>query len=76
MVSHLKISEHIGQFPLVIVSPYDNDIIYGGSLFRRNLIDGIIGQIDRKFLIDLIIFKKTLAQRNALLKNESPIENR
>ena len=63
-----KISEHIGKFPLVMVSPYDNDIIYGGSLFRRNLIDGIIGQIDRKFLIDLIIFKKTLAQRNALLK--------
>ena len=23
-----KISEHIGQFPLVMVSPYDNDIIY------------------------------------------------
>ena len=41
-----KISDHIGQFPLVIVSPYDNDIIYGGSLFRRNLMDGIIGQTD------------------------------
>ena len=66
--SFKKISEHIGQFPLVIVSPFDNDIIYGGSLFRRNLIDGIIGQVDRKFLKDLIIFKKTLAQRNALLK--------
>ena len=69
MVSHLKkFLNTLDNFPLVIVSPYDNDIIYGGSLFRRNLIDGIIGQIDRKFLIDLIIFKKTLAQRNALLK--------
>ena len=63
-----KISEHIGQFPLVIISPYDNDIIYGGSLFRRNLIDGIIGQADKKFLNDLISYKKNLLQRNALLK--------
>ena len=63
-----KISDHIGQFPLVIVSPYDNDIIYGGSLFGRNLMDGIIGQTDKKFLIDLINYKKILGQRNALLK--------
>ena len=49
-----NISEHIGHFPLVIVSPYDNDIIYGGSLFRRNLMDGIIGQADKKFLKDLL----------------------
>ena len=63
-----NISEHIGQFPLVIVSPYDNDIINGGSLFRRNLMDGIIGQTDKIFLKDLIAYKKTLTQRNALLK--------
>ena len=63
-----KISEHIGQFPLVMVSPHDNDIIYGGSIYRRNLMDGIIGQTDKKFLKDLISYKKILLQRNALLK--------
>ena len=63
-----NISEHIGQFPLVIVSPYDNDIISGGSVHRRNLMDGIIGQTDSKFLNDLIIYKRILTQRNALLK--------
>ena len=63
-----KISEHIGQFPLVMVSPYDNDLIYGGSIFRRNLIDGIISQTDKKFLADLISYKRILEQRNALLK--------
>ena len=63
-----KISDHIGEFPLVMVSPYDNDIIYGGSLFRRNLMDGIIGQADKKFLKDLMNYKKNLLQRNALLK--------
>ena len=63
-----KISEHIGQFPLVMVSPYDNDLIYGGSVFRRNLMDGIISQTDKKFLTDLISYKRILEQRNALLK--------
>ena len=63
-----KISEHIGQFPLVMVSPYDNDLIYGGSIFRRNLMDGIISQTDKKFLADLISYKRILEQRNALLK--------
>lgn len=63
-----KISEHIGHFPLVLVSPYDNDIINGGSLFRRNLMDGIIGQTDKNFLKNLITYKKILLQRNALLK--------
>ncbi len=63
-----KISNHIGQFPLVLISPYDNDIIYGGSLFRRNLMDSIIVQTDKKFLKELIDYKKILAQRNALLK--------
>ena len=51
-----------------MVSPYDNDIIYGGSVFRRNLMDGIIGQTDKKFLTDLISYKRILEQRNALLK--------
>ena len=63
-----KISEHIGQFPLVIVSPNDTEIINGGSLFRRNLIDSIIGQTDKNFLKELISYKKVLLQRNALLK--------
>ena len=67
-----KISEHIGQFPLVIISPYDNDIIHGGSLHRRNLMDSIIGQTDKKFLKDLIGYKKILVQRNAFLKMTYP----
>ena len=68
MESCLKISEHIGEFPLVLISPYDKDIIYGGSIFRRNLMDGIIGQADKRFLNDLINYRKNLLQRNALLK--------
>tara|TARA_B100001287_G_scaffold264830_1_gene257088 strand:+ start:253 stop:1332 length:1080 start_codon:yes stop_codon:yes gene_type:complete len=63
-----KISDHIGQFPLVLISPYDVDIINGGSLFRRNLMDSIIVQTDKKFLRELIDYNKILAQRNALLK--------
>ena len=37
-------------------------------MFRRNLMDGIIGQTDKKFLKNLITYKKILLQRNAFLK--------
>ncbi len=36
-----KISEHIGRFPLVFISPYDGDLIAEGSEMRRKWMDGI-----------------------------------
>lgn len=64
-----KLAEHIGQFPVVIISPYDRDLIIEGSEFRRKWIDSIISQFDRNYLDDLQRYGKVLIQRNALLKN-------
>jgi len=63
-----KMSEHIGLFPVVFISPYDGDLIAEGSEFRRKWLDGILSQIDRKYLEDIIQFQRVLEQRNALLK--------
>lgn len=63
-----KVSEHIGQFPLVIISPADRDLIIEGSETRRKFIDGVIAQNDTAYLNTLIKYQKLLAQRNALLK--------
>lgn len=63
-----KFSEHIGFIPLVIVSPYDNDLIIEGSETRRRFIDSVISQLDASYLQQLIAYQKILAQRNALLK--------
>jgi DNA replication and repair protein RecF len=63
-----RMADHIGEFPLVMVSPYDRDLINEGSELRRKYIDSVISQFDRQYLDDLIVYNKALAQRNALLK--------
>ncbi len=63
-----KLSEHYGKFPVVIITPYDINIILEGSEIRRNFIDSIISQYNKKFLQNLIDYKKILNQRNSLLK--------
>lgn len=63
-----KFSEHIGQFPLVIISPADRDLVTEGSETRRKFIDGVISQQNKTYLQDLISYSKVLSQRNALLK--------
>ncbi len=65
---YLKIAEHIGLIPLVIVSPADQNLIIEGSSTRRKFIDGVIGQTDKIYLKNLTDYNKLLAQRNALLK--------
>lgn len=64
-----KLADHIGQFPAVMISPYDRDLISEGSDLRRKWMDGIIAQFDRRYLDDIVKYAKVLAQRNALLKN-------
>lgn len=64
-----KLSEHIGLFPTVIISPYDKDLISEGSELRRKWMDGIICQSDREYLSNIQRYNKILIQRNALLKH-------
>jgi len=68
-VAYEKLSDHIGLYPVVFISPYDGDLIAEGNEIRRKWLDGIISQIDRDYLEDLILFHRILDQRNALLKN-------
>lgn len=63
-----RLADHIGMFPVVIISPYDRDLITEGSEIRRKFIDSVISQSDKQYLDQLISYNKLLAQRNALLK--------
>lgn len=63
-----RISDHIGQFPCVMVSPYDRDLINEGSDIRRKFIDSVISQFDKPYLDNLIRYNRLLEQRNGLLK--------
>ena len=63
-----KLADHIGVFPLVIISPSDRDLIVEGSDTRRKFVDGVISQSDKIYLQNLLKYKQVIAQRNALLK--------
>ena len=70
-----RLADHIGQFPLVMISPYDRDLINDGSDLRRKYIDGVISQFDHLYLDDLLNYNKALQQRNALLKRFAETRN-
>lgn len=63
-----RLSEHIGEIPLVAVLPQDTDLINGPSAGRRQFLDMLISQYDRAYLRHLIQYQRLLSQRNALLK--------
>ncbi|MCB9195820.1 MAG: DNA replication/repair protein RecF [Flavobacteriales bacterium] len=63
-----KLADHIGQMPVVMISPDDSALILEGSETRRKFIDSIISQFDRNYLQTLQSYNRVLLQRNALLK--------
>lgn len=66
-----RLADHIGLFPLVMVSPYDVSIIIEGSEERRRFIDNVISQTDNQYLDELIAYNKIVLNRNAVLKRMS-----
>jgi len=63
-----RLADHIGQFPLVMISPSDTSIVTEGSEERRKFMDNVISQTDNQYLDILIHYNKILLQRNTLLK--------
>lgn len=63
-----KVSDHVGHIPIVLIAPDDTELIKGGSEGRRKFFDGLLSQLDRNYLEQLIRYHHFLKQRNALLK--------
>lgn len=63
-----KLAEHIGLFPLVMITPSDVNLILGGSEERRKFTDGVISQYNQLYLNDLLKYNRALQQRNNLLR--------
>ncbi len=66
-----KLSEHIGLFPIVMISPADSNLILEGSDERRKFLNSVISQYNREYLNDLIKYNRALVQRNILLRDFS-----
>lgn len=71
---HIKLADHIGEFPLVMIGPRDIYILFEGSKERRRLIDSSICQYDKTYLKDLLTYNRLLTQRNAMLKQNYAID--
>lgn len=63
-----RVSEHIGQFPVVLIAPNDTDLVREHSEDRRHFFDGVLSQLDADYLRDYLMYQQVLKQRNSLLK--------
>ncbi|MGE0771014.1 MAG: DNA replication/repair protein RecF [Cyclobacteriaceae bacterium] len=63
-----RMADHIGRFPVVMVTPNDIELIWDGSELRRRFFDSMISQIDRTYLDKLMLYNHLLKQRNSLLR--------
>ena len=66
-IKYEKISDHVGEIPVVLIAPNDTDIIRQGSELRRKFFDSIFSQSDSGYLKNLIRYHNLLKQRNSLL---------
>src|SRR5690606_11079276 len=66
-----RLADHIGLFPLVMISPNDSIIITEGSEERRKFIDNVISQTDNSYLDELIVYNKHLQNRNSFIKQQA-----
>lgn len=63
-----RMSDHIGKYPVVMISPADSAIITEGSEERRRFMNKIISQYNIEYLDSALQYTKALQQRNKLLK--------
>jgi DNA replication and repair protein RecF len=64
-----RLSDHIGQFPIVMIAPDDVALVQEGSEDRRRFLDTTLSQISAEYLQNLLKYNGLLKQRNALLKS-------
>jgi DNA replication and repair protein RecF len=60
--------EIIGKIPCIILSPDFKTISFGGPGDRRDFVDKLLSQSSRKYLNELIKYRKALRQRNHQLQ--------
>ena len=64
-----KLSDHVGRYPVVMISPADSLLITEGSEERRKFMNKIISQYDNLYLDSVLQYNKAVLQRNRLLKD-------
>lgn len=63
-----RIADLVGMLPVVVLSPADYVLTAGGPEERRRFLDITLSQSSPVYLDDLMKYRRTLRQRNALLQ--------
>ncbi len=67
-VVYSKLSDFIGQLPVILFSPLDIELINGAKGIRRRFLDLEISLLDKTYLRQITAYKRLLKERNELLK--------
>ncbi len=67
-----KISAHIGELPVVMVSPSDSSLVSESGEERRRFMNSVLSQMDSVYLSNMQKYNRLLAQRNKILKDRQP----
>ena len=68
-------SDHVGRYPVVMISPADSALISEGSEERRKFMNKIISQYNAEYLDSALNYNKALQQRNKLLQGFQQHQN-
>ncbi len=66
-----RLSDHIGNFPIVMVSPSDIALVGNSDEERRRFVNFVLSQINKEYLDKIMRYNYILSNRNKLLKLES-----
>ena len=64
-----RLSEVIGLFPIVVLSPENNAITFGSPSERRKFADLVMSQSSKAYVEDMMEYKRVLRQRNKILSD-------
>ena len=62
-----KFSQLIGRIPCVTFSPMELAVVNGSPQERRRFMDNALSQTNKRYLADLLQYRRVLQQRNTLL---------
>ena len=67
-----KVSDFIGKFPSIVLSPEDIDIVSGGNSARLTYVNKILSISNKEYLETLSRFNKIIKARNRCLASNKP----
>lgn len=63
-----RLADFIGQFPTVVLSSEDIQLLRGAPQLRRRLLDVILSVLDKEYFLTLRRYHRALRERNAMLR--------